>query len=90
MFSLKNLVALSAIAFLGVSAAPSSLVENIVVDPVVTSPSAGAVWLVGSTQTVQWETSKIPAEALNDTGSVYVGYVDSGDLNEHLDLGEPI
>ena len=98
MFSTKfaAVFAVLAAAASAVSAAPagtfdpSSIHEDIVFSPSVISPAAGDVWPVASTQTITWDTSKIPAEAANSTGLILLGYINDGSDNEHLDLDDSL
>jgi len=61
----------------------------IVVNPQVTAPKAGDTWTTGSEQLVKWDTSKIPTEAKNYTGTIVLGYYEGDDnTNEHLDYGK--
>ena len=65
---------------------PSKVNEDIVYLPQITAPEAGAVRPVASTQNITWDTSDIPAEAMNSTGLILLGYLEDGSLNEHLDV----
>ncbi|EIN12913.1 hypothetical protein PUNSTDRAFT_82382 [Punctularia strigosozonata HHB-11173 SS5] len=64
--------------------------EDIVFTPTITDPTAVTTWAVGSNQTVTWDTSKIPAEAQNSTGVLLLGYQQSDDDSEHLDIAHPL
>ncbi len=84
-----------AAATTAVYAAPAKVFDShdvgkvdVVFRPDITAPIAGAVWNVGSIQTITWDTSNIPTDALNQTGIVLLGYVEDGDTtgNEHLDV----
>ncbi|KAL1950556.1 hypothetical protein VTO73DRAFT_5680 [Trametes versicolor] len=97
MFSTKltTLFAALAVAASAVSAAPATFSGgkvDIVFRPQVTAPTAGDVWPAGSTQTITWDTSAIPAEARNQTGLILLGYVEEGDAtgNEHLDTANAL
>jgi hypothetical protein len=57
--------------------------ELIVVAPHVLSPAANDNWPVGTQQTVKWDTTQIPPQAQNFTGSLYLGYED-GTGSENL------
>jgi len=57
----------------------------IVVTPPVTSPKAGDIWPIGSGQLVQWDTSGIPDQARDYTGSIVLGYDDGFSSSENLD-----
>lgn len=61
--------------------------ELIVVTPHITAPADGDVWTIGSEQLVQWDTSAIPDEAKNQTGSIVLGF-DDGTGSENLDFGK--
>ncbi|OJT09903.1 hypothetical protein TRAPUB_13646 [Trametes pubescens] len=97
MFSTKlaTLFAALAVAASAVSAAPATFSGgkvDIVFRPEVTAPTEGAVWPAGSTQTITWDTSAIPAEARNQTGLILLGYLVDGDAtgNEHLDTANAL
>ncbi|KAI0349586.1 hypothetical protein OH77DRAFT_1222554 [Trametes cingulata] len=63
---------------------------EVVFRPHVTSPKAGDVWPAGSVQTVTWDTSDIPEESKNQTGLILLGYIEGNDINEHLDVANPL
>lgn len=65
------------------AAAPARRSENIVFNPPITSPSKGATWKIGSTQTVVWQTSGIPPQGQNNTGHILLGF-DDGTGSENL------
>ncbi|KAI8994257.1 hypothetical protein BD414DRAFT_411938 [Trametes punicea] len=82
-----------AAAVSAVSAAPTVFTEpktEIVYRPHITSPKAGDVWPVGTTQTVTWDTSDIPDDAKNQTGLILLGYLEDGDTDEHLGVDHPL
>ncbi|EIW53254.1 uncharacterized protein TRAVEDRAFT_87231, partial [Trametes versicolor FP-101664 SS1] len=56
-----------------------------VLRPPITSPKAGDVWTVGTTQTVTWNTTGIPASVGNPIGGMLLGYLEDG--QQHLDTG---
>jgi len=62
----------------------------IVVTPEITKPVAGDLWTVGTQQLVQWDTSDIPDEAKNYTGSIVLGYSDGVTDSENLDFAHPL
>ncbi|KAL5524450.1 hypothetical protein ACEPAF_9590 [Sanghuangporus sanghuang] len=66
----------------------SSPVVNIVYNPLITYPTAGVVWTVGETKTITWETSEIPEELRNSTGTILLGY--NEDDSENLDIAQPL
>ncbi|KAI0335091.1 hypothetical protein GY45DRAFT_1367109 [Cubamyces sp. BRFM 1775] len=68
-----------------VSAAPA-----IDFSPPITSPKAGDVWTSGTTQTVTWDTTNIPAANANQTGLILLGYIEDGSDDEHLDIKHPL
>ncbi|KAI0659944.1 hypothetical protein C8Q70DRAFT_105287 [Cubamyces menziesii] len=68
-----------------VSAAPAEDFE-----PHITAPTAGAVWHIGSTQNVTWDTSNIPPSNVNQTGLILLGYLVDGSEDEHLDGQHPL
>ncbi|KAM5534991.1 hypothetical protein V8D89_011364 [Ganoderma adspersum] len=86
-----------AAATAAVSAAPAKVFNSndvgkvdLVFRPDITAPVAGAVWNTGTIQTITWDTSDIPTEALNQTGLVLLGYIEDGDMSEHLDVQHPL
>ena len=85
MFSIKLLLALSAVATAASAAAVRA--ADIVFSPAITVPQAGVVWTVGSTQEIAWDISSIPPANENQTGLILLGYVEDGQLDEHLDVG---
>ena len=64
----------------------ASIANDIVFNPMITSPKAGDDWQVGSTQTITWDTSMIPAGHENDSGMILLGY--NEDDSENLDVGK--
>ncbi|EJF63335.1 hypothetical protein DICSQDRAFT_134768 [Dichomitus squalens LYAD-421 SS1] len=96
--STKFLAAFSvlAAAAAAVSAAPAKVFEptngnvDVVFRPHITAPTAGVVWQAGSSQTITWDASNIPAENQNQTGLILLGYIEDGDVNEHLDIQHPL
>ena len=58
----------------------------IVVSPEIRKPEAGDLWTVGTQQLVEWDTSDIPDEAKNYTGSILLGYFEGMTDSEHLDF----
>ncbi|TFY51917.1 hypothetical protein EVG20_g10782, partial [Dentipellis fragilis] len=69
---------------------PGTPVSLVVVAPHITSPTAGQVWKVGSSQNVTWDTSAIPATRQNSTGTLLLGYQDGLEGGEHLDIAHPL
>ncbi|KAI0248623.1 hypothetical protein BJV78DRAFT_778497 [Lactifluus subvellereus] len=63
--------------------------ELVVVSPTITSPHAGDSWPVGSNQNVTWDTSNIPPDGKNNTGTIVLGY-DDGSGSENLDFENPL
>jgi len=57
----------------------------IVVNPPVTSPKAGDLWTVGAAELVKWDTSGIPDQAKDYTGSIVLGFDDGFSSSENLD-----
>ncbi|PIL22643.1 hypothetical protein GSI_15335 [Ganoderma sinense ZZ0214-1] len=96
--STKFAAVLSVLAVaIAVSAAPAKVFNSnkagnvdIVFRPDITSPTVGAIWNTGTIQTITWDTSDIPTEALNQTGLVLLGHIEDGDSNEHLDVQHPL
>ncbi|KAG6334316.1 hypothetical protein ID866_4770 [Astraeus odoratus] len=56
-----------------------------VVSPPITSPTAGAVWHVGETQTVTWSTANLPVNITNPNGMLVLGYLSNNSENLMLD-----
>ncbi|KAI0082259.1 hypothetical protein K474DRAFT_1571234, partial [Panus rudis PR-1116 ss-1] len=71
-----------------VLATPLERAAEEVWNPRITRPAAGDKWLVGSKQTVSWDTSTLPPRAQNSTGRVLLGY-DEGS-SENLDNAHPL
>ncbi|KAH9859136.1 hypothetical protein C2E23DRAFT_718259 [Lenzites betulinus] len=82
MFSNKFAAIFTALvaAAVSVAAAPTNIV-----DPPITSPKAGDVWTVGSTQLITWDTSNI-VDPTDVTGEILLGTLVDG--QEDLDTGE--
>ncbi|KAL4073105.1 hypothetical protein V8B97DRAFT_180027 [Scleroderma yunnanense] len=59
-----------------------------VVAPPITSPTAGAVWHVGETQTVTWSTANLPVNITNPNGMLVLGYLYNN--SENLMLNSPL
>ncbi|KAL1948362.1 hypothetical protein VTO73DRAFT_12437 [Trametes versicolor] len=70
------------------AAAAVSASPTVVVRPPITAPKAGDVWTVGTTQTITWNTTEIPASAGNPIGGVLLGYLEDG--QQHLDTESPL
>ncbi|KAJ2987243.1 hypothetical protein NUW54_g9481 [Trametes sanguinea] len=69
----------------------SSRTTDIVFRPHITSPQAGDVWPVGSTQHRHLGTPlTIPEEARNQTGLILLGYLEGDDTDEHLGVNDPL
>ena len=97
MFASTKLAAVFSVlaaAAAAVSAAPAKVFEpssgnvDVVFRPHITAPTAGAVWQTGSSQVITWDASNIPAENQNQTGLILLGYIQDGDVSEHLDIRE--
>ncbi|KAI0266998.1 hypothetical protein BC834DRAFT_823000 [Gloeopeniophorella convolvens] len=59
-----------------------------VIDPHITSPSAGSVWVVGTTQTVTWDTT---GTSPSDTpGKIELGFIVPGQIGENLGIASPL
>ena len=96
MFASTKLAAVFSVlaaATAAVSAAPAKVFNSndvgkvdLVFRPDITAPTAGVVWTTGTIQTITWDTSAIPTEALNQTGLILLGYIEDGDTSEHLDV----
>ncbi|KAG1743307.1 uncharacterized protein EDB91DRAFT_1017322, partial [Suillus paluster] len=73
MFAFTNLLfTISSLALLALSL-PLKLRD--VVDPPVTSPTAGTVWHVGEKQLVTWSTNALPVNMTNPVGMLVLGYI---------------
>lgn len=85
-----SVVAAAASAVLAAPAVftPSGAKIDVVYRPQLTAPVAGDSWPVGSEQTVTWDTSDIPPEAIYQTGVLLLGHVEDGSDDEHLDISE--
>ncbi|KAK0487538.1 hypothetical protein IW261DRAFT_1290716, partial [Armillaria novae-zelandiae] len=66
------------------------LISRDVISPPITSPTAGAVWTVGQTITVTWNTTVIPpaSQVTNPIGKIVLGHQANNSLN--LDLDHPL
>ncbi|KAI0628943.1 hypothetical protein C8Q77DRAFT_1067051 [Trametes polyzona] len=84
MFSTKLAAALTLLfaAASAVSAHPNAA------RPQITSPKAGDVWTVGSTQTISWDASALQGDQTR--APIFLGFVEDGSLNEHLDVDHPL
>ncbi len=85
MFSVKLLVVLATVATAASAAAVRAADE--VFSPTITAPHAGDQWTVGSIQTITWDTSSIPSANQNQSGLILLGYIEDGQIDEHLDIG---
>ncbi|RDX53403.1 hypothetical protein K466DRAFT_561901 [Polyporus arcularius HHB13444] len=87
-----SVVAAAAAAVLAAPAVfdPSGAKIDIVYRPHLTSPVEGDSWPIGSQQTVTWDASDIPPEALYQTGVLLLGHLVDGSSNEHLDIENPL
>ncbi|CDO69151.1 hypothetical protein BN946_scf185042.g53 [Trametes cinnabarina] len=86
MFTNKLAILLTTLvaAASAVSAAPTD-----VISPEITSPKAGDVWHIGTTQNVTWDTSAIPA-GTNQSGLILLGHIVGDSEDEHLDTKHPL
>jgi hypothetical protein len=78
---------LSALALAASTTTATPITERgalLAVAPTITSPAGGEVWQVGSWQTVAWDTLDIPAEALNYTAEIFLGFSDGETPSENL------
>ncbi|KAK0504097.1 hypothetical protein EDD18DRAFT_1132043 [Armillaria luteobubalina] len=66
------------------------LISRDVISPPITSPTAGAVWTVGQTVMVTWNTTVIPpaSQVTNPIGKIVLGHQANNSLN--LDLDHPL
>ncbi|KAF8636232.1 hypothetical protein AX17_003718 [Amanita inopinata Kibby_2008] len=85
MFSPIKLLFASLLASVPVLSVP--LKERDVVDPHILSPSSSSVWIVGSMQTVTWDTSNLPPynQITNRVGKIVLGHLGGGGENLMLD-----
>ena len=60
--------------------------DLIVIAPPITQPQPGDIWPVGSTQQVCWDTSYLPPDAQDATGTIYLGFLEND--SENLNTGE--
>lgn len=88
MTSFTTLFSALVVAASSAVAAPASPLELIVFSPTITGPTAGAIWTSGSSQTVTWDTSNIPAEKENSTGLLLLGRLQNN--SENLDIAHPL
>ncbi|KAI0688703.1 hypothetical protein BC835DRAFT_1284152 [Cytidiella melzeri] len=68
----------------------SQLTTRDVWDPKILTPGTLTVWKRGSTVTVTWDTSNAPQHPTNTQGTIYLGHVQTGETNEHLDTAHPL
>ncbi|KXN87620.1 hypothetical protein AN958_08401 [Leucoagaricus sp. SymC.cos] len=63
------------------------LAQRDVFNPHITNPRQGTVWIVGSQETVTWETDNIPPDSqlTNPNGRVILGFMENNSLNLQLD-----
>ncbi|GLB45469.1 putative ser-Thr-rich glycosyl-phosphatidyl-inositol-anchored membrane family protein [Lyophyllum shimeji] len=66
------------------------LSRRTVYNPEITSPTAGTTWTIGSQVTVTWDVSGIPQDHRTAKSRVVLGWIEPGELNEHLDLEHPL
>ncbi|KAG2145888.1 hypothetical protein DEU56DRAFT_788666 [Suillus clintonianus] len=86
MFAFTTLLCtISSLALLALSL-PLKLRD--VVDPPITSPTAGTVWHVGDKQLVTWSTSGLSSNITNPVGMLVLGY--SYNNSENLMLDSPL
>ncbi|KAJ8080427.1 hypothetical protein PM082_017260 [Marasmius tenuissimus] len=62
--------------------------ELIVYRPRIIQASIGARWQRGQTRTVSWDTSDLPQEKENATGTLLLGFLEARD--ENLDIDHPL
>ncbi|KAK1226267.1 hypothetical protein PQX77_010740 [Marasmius sp. AFHP31] len=62
--------------------------ELIVHRPRIIQASIGARWQRGQTRTVSWDTSDLPREKENATGTLLLGFLEESD--ENLDIDHPL
>ncbi|KAG2033693.1 hypothetical protein BDR03DRAFT_657713 [Suillus americanus] len=86
MFAFTNLLfAIASLASLTLSL-PLNLRD--VVDPPITSPTAGTVWHVGEKQLVTWSTVGLSSNVTNSAGMLVLGYMYNN--SENLMLNSPL
>ncbi|KAK7048528.1 hypothetical protein R3P38DRAFT_1868757 [Favolaschia claudopus] len=66
------------------------LSPRVVYSPPITSPDSSTQWKIGTEVTVTWSTSNMPKGITNYHGKLYLGYLEPGSPNEHLDLNHPL
>ncbi|KAI0628949.1 hypothetical protein C8Q77DRAFT_1066517 [Trametes polyzona] len=85
MFSTKLAAALTLLV-----AAASSVSAAAAAQPLgVITPKAGDVWKIGSTQTITWDTSSLPAGD-STVAPIFLGFLNDGSSDEHLDVDHPL
>ena len=62
--------------------------SNIVVSPTILQPKGNETYFVGTTQTIVWDTTQIPLQAQNYTGTVLLGFWQANSSSENLDIGK--
>ncbi|KAG5716643.1 hypothetical protein E4T56_gene16376 [Termitomyces sp. T112] len=61
-----------------------------VYNPKITSPVETTTWNVGHQAVVTWDLHDIPKESWKQKSMIVLGWVEQGNLNEHLDLDHPL
>lgn len=89
MFSIVTIFSIFSAFLLAFStAAPVHPVELLAWSPTILSPIPLTSWPRGSTQTVTWATDNVPAEKMNSTGLLLLGYLEND--SENLDIKHPL
>ncbi|KAF9267300.1 hypothetical protein L218DRAFT_995567 [Marasmius fiardii PR-910] len=83
LLSVLKLVAASPVL-----ANPLARDAELVYRPKIVQESVGTEWRRGSTRTISWDTSNLPKEKKNDTGTLLLGYLEHD--NENLDINYPL
>lgn len=84
--ALSALVAAACASLVAAAPMPGQAIVDIVYNPMITAPKAGAVWHTGETQLVTWNTDNMPPEEVSQTGTIVLGFQEND--SENLDLGE--
>ncbi|KAF9031749.1 hypothetical protein BJ165DRAFT_1396949 [Panaeolus papilionaceus] len=92
MFSTEALVTVLALVSSAVAHVSPSLVRRIPVSPLIIKPDASSVWVVGSVQTVTWETNNFPPDSQinNPIGQVFLGRSYTQEWGLRLNRSHPL
>ncbi|GBE84853.1 hypothetical protein SCP_0700330 [Sparassis crispa] len=53
-------------------------------------PDASTTWTAGYTAEVTWDTTNMLSGSASSTGTIFLGHLNDGSDNEHLDLDNPL